>query len=140
MTYLEPLGIFAPRLDGESLITIETATPLRGRLSPELRSPVASYLRAGAILFAIMEYTDDVLEQRFGVSGGSAVLSDGRYYWRLDAADYVETYGLAVPEDALDHMRLRGWKPPVFEGDAYDQLYDRLHAQLARLARDRDVR
>lgn len=135
---LEPLGIFAPRLDGGSRITAGTAAPLRGGLAPELRAPVAAYLRAGTVLFAIMEYTTDALERRFGVPGGSAVLSDGTYYWRLDAADYVEVHGPAVPAEAVEHMRSLDWRPAAFEGAAYDELYDRLLARLARLARDRD--
>ncbi|WP_285506544.1 hypothetical protein [Actinokineospora sp. NBRC 105648] len=130
MTELRPLGVFAPRADGASRITIDSAAPLMGALAPESRAPVAAYLRAGTILFAIMEYTTDSLEQRFGVSGGSAVLSDGLYYWRLDAADYIETYGLAVPDGVVEHMSALDWRPPTVEGAAYDELYERLVTAL----------
>ncbi|MEO6087871.1 MAG: hypothetical protein ABIQ18_32655 [Umezawaea sp.] len=137
MTYdLEPLGIYAPLFNGDSRLTRESLTPLVGGLDQDLRPRVAAYLRAGTILFAIMEYTTDVLGDRFGVSGGSAVLSDGTYFWRLDAADYVEVYGTAVPDAAVAHMRALDWRPPVFEGTAYYELDDRL---LARFAQDRST-
>jgi hypothetical protein len=60
-----------------------------------------------------MEYTEDVLEHRFTVAGGSGVRSDGHYYWRSDAADYVEKYGIEVPPDAISWMRSNNWVAPV---------------------------
>ena len=46
-----------------------------------------------------MEQTDDVIDGRFTVAGGSAILTDGAYFWRLDTADYVEAYGVRLPEE-----------------------------------------
>ena len=77
-----------------------------------MRQRVADYLTGGASIFALMEYTTDILEGAFGVSGGSAILSDGTYYWRRDAADYVRHYGIDVGAEALSHMSSNDWAPP----------------------------
>lgn len=61
---------------------------------------------------AIMEYTRDALEDAFGVSGGSAIMTDGVYYWRRDTAEYVETYGIDLPAEFLEHGCRLNWVPP----------------------------
>jgi hypothetical protein len=106
-------------------------TPLVGRLREPLRPNVASYLRNGNTVFAIMEYTRDVLEDRFGVSGGSAVLTDRVYFWRADAAEYVGEYGIDVSDEVLVHMRDAHWQVSkldparVLEIDQY--LWSKVH-------------
>ncbi|MEV6242410.1 hypothetical protein [Lentzea sp. NPDC051838] len=103
----QPLGVFGrPRLSPELL------RPLVGELSSDLRGRVAEYLRGGTLVIALMEYTEDVLEGRFGVSGGSGVMTDGTYYWRCDAAEYVETYGIHLDQAIIDHMEQTGWRAP----------------------------
>jgi hypothetical protein len=107
---IEPLGVFG----------VVAGQPeferLRGELSalvgviPEAERPsIGKYLRSGAIVFAIMEHTRDILGQAFQVAGGSAILTDGAFYWRLEAADYVEHYGVALPEAFLERGRTIGW-------------------------------
>ncbi|MFJ8494020.1 hypothetical protein ACIRBZ_37600 [Streptomyces sp. NPDC094038] len=44
-------------------------------------------------------------------------MSDGRFFWRLDAADYVEHYGIGLPEEFLFHGAARQWVPPVLTRD-----------------------
>lgn len=80
-----------------------------GAVAPMARSLVAKYLRGGSVTFASMEHTVDVIAQSFGVPGGSGIRTDGFYYWRCDAADYVEAYGVGVPEDFLRHCEDRAW-------------------------------
>lgn len=75
-----------------------------------------------------MEYTRDVLADRFGVPGGSAVLSDGAYYWRLDGADYVETYGIGLPSAFLDQGQERDLQPPEFDRTTYVMINSQLEA------------
>jgi hypothetical protein len=106
----EPLGAFG--LGGDSPFTLEAGAlrPLVGRLGADLRTHVARYLRSGTLVIALMEYTEDVLEGRFGVSGGSGVMTDGVYYWRCDAAEYVETHGIGLDQPVLDHMARAGWQ------------------------------
>lgn len=79
-------------------------------LAPSDRHELADYLSQGAIVFAVMEYTRDVVEDAFGVPGGSAILTDGEYYWRRDAADYVRVHGIAPPAGFVEHARRRAWR------------------------------
>jgi hypothetical protein len=53
------------------------------------------------------------LDNRFSRSGGTAIMSDGRYFWRLDAADYVQHYGIELPEEFIVHGNARNWIPGV---------------------------
>ncbi len=64
-----------------------------------------------------MEYTSDILSGAFDVAGGSAVLTDGTYYWRRDAAEYVEHYGIGLSDDFLRHGRDREWSAPEVARD-----------------------
>lgn len=80
-----------------------------GALDPDTRAKCGAFLRGGTLILAFMEQTRDVIEGRFTVSGGSAIRSDGTYYWRQDAANYVEGYGLALDDEFLRHCEACGW-------------------------------
>ncbi len=71
------------------------------------------YLQGGTVGFAIMEQTRDVIRGSFGTDGGSGVLTDGEYYWRGDAADYVGTYGVAPSEQFMRQVRSKRWPEPL---------------------------
>jgi hypothetical protein len=125
---LKPIGVFgdsafAPLARGH-------VEPLVDALDQDLRQGVASYLRSGAIVFALMEYTEDILGGRFGVSGGSGIATDGTYFWRQDAAAYVETYGVAIDAEAVALMRTRGWTAPLLSSDEVLAIDDSLSKQL----------
>ncbi|MCW3842000.1 hypothetical protein ONA70_18020 [Micromonospora yasonensis] len=64
-----------------------------------------------------MSYTEDLIDERFGVSGGSGILSDGTFYWRRDVAEYVREYGIDVGEAAVEHMRRLRWRMPDLPPD-----------------------
>jgi hypothetical protein len=85
---------------------------LVGKLPETARSGMTTYLQRGAIVFAAMEYTTDVLNQSFGVSGGSAILTDGDYCWRRDLAEYVDCYRVELPTKLIELARSRHWEPP----------------------------
>ncbi|AKT43470.1 hypothetical protein [Chondromyces crocatus] len=108
-----------------------------GTLPGEERAAIASYLRAGAIVFAIMEHTTDVLEGAFGVPGGSGVRTDGAYYWRGDAADYVERYCIAPSDDFLSHGRALQWSPRPMAEEDIAGVYDYLMANMRQIRRAR---
>jgi hypothetical protein len=110
---VEPLGVFGPGGDTPFDIEPEDLRPLVGTLDAGLRKKVAGYLRGGTVVIALMEYTEDVLEGRFGVSGGSGVMTDGSYYWRCDAAEYVQTYGIGLDQSIVDHMERANWQAPA---------------------------
>ena len=106
---------------------------LCGGISKKDRKKVTAYLRSGILVLAIMEHTADALNDRFGVSGGSAIETDGTYYWRTDTAWYVEEYGISLPYAFLAHAEALEWRVPalsqerVLEIDAY--LYALLRKQ-----------
>lgn len=94
-----------------------------GKLAKELRAPAARYLRSARMFLAWMESTQDKLESRFRVPGGSAVNSDGLYYWRLDTADYVEHYGVELPAEFVEHARANDWTPPTIDDVRFLEIY-----------------
>lgn len=130
---LIPLGAFGLGWPPDSERVRRELLPLVGKLSEDECPLIARYLRAGTIVFAIMEWTSDVIGAfpkpcreklqpgarlrdvvggRFDVAGGSGILTDGTYYWRLDTADYVEHYGTGLPDEFLRHGRSLGWMAP----------------------------
>ena len=102
--------------------------------SPELPADMvgllSGYLTGRPVFLAWMEHTRDEIGDRFGVDGGSAIASDGKYYWRLDAAAYIEEYGIPVPEEAIAHFESRCWLPPLFDREEYLEIYRELEARL----------
>lgn len=108
---LVPFGSADP-LDGDELAR------LRGSIPAGNRKEISNYLRRCSLILAWMEYTRDQLGDEFGVSGGSAIMSDGIYCWRLDAANYVETYGIALPRDFLLRGQARAWVPVQLDVDS----------------------
>lgn len=124
-TSLMPLGPFGPR-PGERWpdgpLEIDRTMP------EEVRPKVIRYLESCPMFLAWMEYTRDVIGDRFGVSGGSAIMSDGTYYWRLDAVDYVREYGIAVPDEVLAHMESHNWTCPEIDQGSYGAIYRELES------------
>ncbi|MET8786152.1 hypothetical protein ACGFYM_40765 [Streptomyces sp. NPDC048231] len=114
MANVAPLGIFG-RIASQSAF-LEHADELRQRADviPEKeRGKIAGYLRSGTPIIALMGFSEDVLGNQFSRSGGTAIMSDGRFFWRLDAADYVEHYGIGVPEEFISYGDSRQWVAPV---------------------------
>ncbi|MET8290091.1 hypothetical protein ABZV80_33470 [Streptomyces sp. NPDC005132] len=58
-----------------------------------------------------MGVSEDVLGSKFSRSGGTGIMSDGRFFWRLDAADYVQHYGIELPEEFIAHGDSCQWVP-----------------------------
>lgn len=85
---------------------------LSSTLSNELRARVVDYLDSCPVAVPWMGYTRDELGDRFYVPAGAAIKTDGAYYWRVDAARYIEEYGILIPEAAIDHFARSGWSPP----------------------------
>ncbi|KOT40613.1 hypothetical protein ADK41_12110 [Streptomyces caelestis] len=76
------------------------------------RARAAEYLRTAPVIIALMGHTEDVVDQKFSVMGGSALHSDGTYYWRRDTAEYVETYGTRLPSAFMEHGGRTDWHAP----------------------------
>lgn len=128
MTFLRPLKPFVSTSDGP--LRVDDLRALSNGTPEAMRDDIARYLRSCPMFLAWMEYTTDVIGDRFGVSGGSAVMSDGTYYWRLDAANYVETYGTALPDDFISHGNRQRWTPPDLSEAQYDVVYAELESMI----------
>lgn len=109
---LQPLGVLAI-MDFSSSPdrAAEVLRPRAGALDHDDALRIAAYLRSGELVLAIMEQTVDVLDSQFSTAGGSGIQTDGRFFWRVDAADYVEHYDMSVPADFVDFGRSIGWRP-----------------------------
>jgi hypothetical protein len=107
-----PLGVFGVLARPHEMEELrEELRALSGAILAPERESIANYLRSGAVVVALMEYTRDVLGNAFGVSGGSGIHTDGVYYWRRDAAEYVYHYGIGLPADFVEHGRHLQWVP-----------------------------
>ena len=127
MTNVAPLGIFG-RIASQSAFA-ENADELRrraGEIPDGEREKIAEYLRSGTPVIALMGFSEDVLGSKFSRSGGTAIMSDGRFFWRLDAADYVEHYGIGLPEEFIAHGTARQWIAPTLSRDEVIDVDDRL--------------
>ena len=100
------------------------------RVPQEIREVAADYLSGGATVFAVMEYADDVIGGAFGTPGSSAIRTDGTFYWRGDAADYVRTYGVELSDEFLAHARALGWRTPEVTQDEFEEIYTWLKARF----------
>ena len=125
---IRPLGTIAPPGPGQ---TCSAAMLDRSRELPvDLRNRIAAYLERCPVFLAWMEHTRDEITGRFEVPGGSAIASDGTYYWRLDGVEYLREYGIPVPDDAVRHFEARDWEPPTIERDEYLEIYRQLDELL----------
>jgi hypothetical protein len=123
MTNVAPLGIFG-RIASQSAFS-ENANELRQRvgvISKEERGRIVDYLRFGTPIIALMGFSEDVLGNKFSRPGGTAIMSDGQFFWRLDAADYVQHYGIELPEKFIAHGDARQWAPPVLSREEVAQV------------------
>lgn len=82
---------------------------------PETLRCLLRYLENATTVHAWMGYSKDLIEGKFDTPGGHAILSDGVFYWRLDAIDYLRHYPIRVSDQALSHFASNNWAPPRFE-------------------------
>lgn len=130
---VQPLGVFGVlALQEPFQARIDQIEDLRGLLPSHQREVVADYLRSATIIFAIMEQTTDILGKRFSVAGGSAIMTDGSYYWRLDTAEYVSYYGVGLPIDFLASCRSHDWKMPRLSSERITAIDTYLYANIVR--------
>jgi hypothetical protein len=80
-----------------------------------------------------MEYPRDVVSDALGVSGGSAINTDGTFYWRLDSADYVERYGTGLPDEFMCHGRKLQWRTPAILPEDVLNIYSYLLEHAVQL-------
>lgn len=89
--------------------------PLRGmaRTNPAPNErDIVVYLRSAPLLFVTPEETYDALDPEMSIEGGET-RTDGVWMWPRQFAHYVEKYHFPVPDEFVEHMRARDWKPPA---------------------------
>ena len=112
---LQPLGTLAPSAGGGSWRGSQL-----DRLEPMNKSErrnVIQYLEGCPTMEAWMCATEDEIGGKFVVSGGCNIASDGTWYWRLDAIEYIRHYGIRIPKQALQHFESRDWTAPELTED-----------------------
>lgn len=124
---LRPLGTLAPSPGGAQWSAEQLDRS--AQMPQDLRSLVTNYLTQCPVFLAWMGYARDEIGDRFGVSGGAAIASDGVYYWRLDALEYIKEYGIPIPREAVRHFEAQSWRPPELSRRDYIAIYEEL-AQL----------
>ena len=92
-----------------------TAPPLSpDKYDPDTLEPPIRYLECSPIILPWMECTEDLIGGKFKVLGGSAIMSDGKYFWRYEAGMYLRHYPIRVPDEAITYFKSRHWDPPEF--------------------------
>lgn len=126
LTLVRPLGVLSPSGKNPFDLRRRTLKPLIGALNPDLVVSVSRYLRNGVLVLPITEYVKDVVKGRFSVAGGSGLMTDGVFYWRVDAAEYVEQYGIAVDLAATEYMRVMDWKVSALSEESFSGIREYL--------------
>lgn len=126
--HIRPLGTLAPSA-GDQFWSVDFLDR-SSELPVNLRERIVTYLEGCPVFLAWMEYTSDEIGHRFEVPGGSAIASDGTFYWRLDGVQYIKEYGIPVPGEAIGHFEAMNWTPPSIDRSAYLTIYRELDFML----------
>ena len=94
---MKAIGVFKElsREISESALSIYDA---KGQLTPSAAKKISGYLNSGIPIFDVMEGVVDPFDSSKIISGGSSLLSDGYWVWRLDLAYFVENYMVGLPD------------------------------------------
>ncbi|MBF6144936.1 hypothetical protein [Nocardia nova] len=110
MTALKSVGIFSEmyRSAGRDLPTLSDSytTRIIGD-----REQIADYMAACAPIFDVLEDVVDLVEGREWIRSGPTLVSDGTWIWRLDSIHYLRHYSLDIPQEFLEHVRNREYRP-----------------------------
>ena len=91
------------------------APPLsQDKYDPDTLERLIRYLESSPMILAWMGYTEDLIGGKFSIPGGSATMSDGKYFWRHEAGMYLRHYPIRVSDEAIAHFESRHWNPPEF--------------------------
>lgn len=115
---LKPFGTMVPNVE-EYRRVLES---LRGGLEANLRSAVSRYLRTASCVISMVKSSSDILNPRLVYERGNDFLSDGYYFWRRDAAEYIDNYRIGLDREAITHMQANGWRPPKLSETEVDEI------------------
>ena len=107
---LKRTGFFRESHHDDSLPSLRDAV----RDTPQAHEAEAvAYLRSGLLLVASPGIAFDVLSPTRQVAGTQDLLTDGVWSWPADFPYYVEAYHCVLPDEFVEHMRARNWRPPA---------------------------
>ena len=75
-----------------------------GLIDKNIAEKAARYLSSGIPVIDFMEATYDPFDKNAVISGGSSLLSDGHWVWRVDLAYLVEKYCLWLPDELISEV------------------------------------
>lgn len=81
---------------------------------------IINYLDNATLVYPWMEYTEDLIGGKFGVPGGSGTMSDGVYYWRYEAVEYLKHYQIQIPPEAVQYFESKNWVPLSLDSKSDD--------------------
>ncbi|WP_405179648.1 hypothetical protein OG225_38745 [Nocardia sp. NBC_01377] len=70
-------------------------------------------MRSATTVFDVLEDVTDLFRPGNVIPGGSSLISDGRWIWRVDSIHYLADHPLAFPEAFLRHVRSAEYRPPT---------------------------
>lgn len=98
------LGFYSELDAGNPMVYADSMKAALGE-SPSLHEEeISSYLENGIVLIDMMEACLDVMSEDRYIPGGSSVLTDGEWVWRLDLPHYVRRYHLRLDSAFIDHV------------------------------------
>lgn len=73
---------------------------------------MVDYLTSGHPILDLMEVTSDLIEGKFQSPGGSSVMTDGEYAWRVDLVEYVRHYRIDLPKEFVQWVESNSYQVP----------------------------
>lgn len=132
---LQSIGLLSVLSDKAFMANREELSKLMNRIGKKHpdRARIIAYLEEHPV-YALMGCTRDLIGDRFEFyAGGMAIHSDGVYYWRGDAAKYVEEYGIGVTEDFMLHgwYTMNNWTPRKLSLAEQEELSRRIAREVS---------
>ncbi|MEU0985674.1 hypothetical protein [Streptomyces sp. NPDC005953] len=106
------VGFFKEMVAGESSFYRESVSIAVDGTTIYSPDDVIGYLDSGYPIIDVMEGTVDIIGGIFRVPGGSSVLSDGEFVWRMDLTSYVRHHKISLPMDFLEIMTKNNFTVP----------------------------
>ena len=101
---MKALGLIS-ELDGTRLANLPSLVQISQKLDPAVKQAVLEYLSRGTTFFDVMEATPDPLSVGKSISGGSSLVTDGFWVWRLDLTNYVSAHNIELPDEFIQTAR-----------------------------------
>lgn len=94
-----------------------------GRLDPEVKDQVVSYLQSGQGVDDTLCSSRDPLDPTKSFPGGPSLVSDGEFVWREDLQYFVERYAVALDDEFVARARGQSTSTTPLDYDAASHAY-----------------